>query len=43
MPAARHFPMLEDPPKFIRLLRDFLEAPDVTDLETKDEWRRRVR
>lgn len=43
MPGVRHFPMLEDTTKFVRLLRDFLEAPDVATLELKDEWRRRTR
>jgi pimeloyl-ACP methyl ester carboxylesterase len=41
--GTRHFPMLEDPAKFTRLLRDFLEAPDITELEMKDEWKRRTR
>lgn len=43
MPNMRHFPMLEDTSKFVRLLRDFLEAPDISKLEMKDEWRRRNR
>ncbi len=43
MDGVRHFPMLEDPAKFTRFLRDFLETPDVTDLAMKDEWRRRTR
>lgn len=43
MEGIRHFPMLEDPAKFTRFLRDFLEAPDVTDLAMKEEWRRRTR
>ncbi len=43
MPNLRHFPMLEDTTKFVRLLRDFLEAPDISKLEMKDEWRRRNR
>lgn len=43
MPNLRHFPMLEDTSKFVRLLRDFLEAPDISKLEMKDEWRRRNR
>lgn len=41
-----HFPMLDDTPRFNRLLSDFLalesgESP--RDLQLKDEWRRRVR
>jgi pimeloyl-ACP methyl ester carboxylesterase len=41
--GGRHFPMLDDPAKFNRLLADFLEATDLTSLELKDEWRRRMR
>ncbi len=40
---AHHFPMLENIAGFSRLLMDFLEAPDVTKLEIKDQWVRRVR
>lgn len=41
-----HFPMLDDTPRFNRLLSDFLalesgESP--RDLQLKDEWKRRVR
>jgi len=41
-----HFPMLDDSPRFNRLLNDFLalesgESP--RDLQLKEEWRRRVR
>jgi pimeloyl-ACP methyl ester carboxylesterase len=41
-----HFPMLDEPSKFNRLLSDFLsltsgESPRL--LQLKDEWRRRVR
>lgn len=43
MPNTRHFPMLEDVTRFTRLLRDFFEAPDLDELEMKDEWRRRTR
>ncbi len=43
MKETQHFPMLEDKSQFARLLRDFLEAPDVSQLEMKDEWRRRKR
>ncbi|MBI5931211.1 MAG: alpha/beta hydrolase [Chloroflexi bacterium] len=43
MDGIRHFPMLEDPAKFTRFLRDFLETPDVADLAMKEEWRRRTR
>ena len=40
---GRHFPMLDDPPKFNRLLADFLEATDLTSLQLKEEWKRRMR
>ena len=43
MGDAQHFPMLDDNAKFVRLLLDFLEAPDVAALEMQDEWRRRLR
>jgi len=43
---SAHFPMLDDPARFNRLLTDFLalesgESP--RDLQMKEEWRRRVR
>jgi pimeloyl-ACP methyl ester carboxylesterase len=41
--GGRHFPMLDDPPKFNRLLADFLEAKELTSLQLKDEWKRRMR
>lgn len=41
--GVRHFPMLEDPSKFTRLMREFLEAQDVNAVQFKDEWRRRTR
>ena len=40
---VKHFPMLEDKAQFVRLLKDFLEAADVSTLEMKEEWRRRKR
>lgn len=43
LPNTRHFPMLEDVTKFTRLLREFFDAPDLDQLEIKDEWRRRTR
>ena len=43
MGNAQHFPMLDDKAQFVRLLKDFLEAPDVATLEMKEEWRRRKR
>jgi pimeloyl-ACP methyl ester carboxylesterase len=44
--GSGHFPMLDDPTKFNRLIADFLnldpgESPK--NLQLKDEWRRRVR
>lgn len=53
-PAARHvvmlegcahFPMLEEPAKFNRLLTDFLRADgtDLTEIAPKELWRRRTR
>lgn len=42
---ARHFPMLDDTPKFTRLLSDFLEVQNAEQLATlavKEEWRRRT-
>lgn len=43
---SAHFPMLDDPARFNRLLTDFLAlAPGESprDLQMKEEWRRRVR
>jgi pimeloyl-ACP methyl ester carboxylesterase len=39
---SMHFPMMDEAPKFQRLLRDFLES-DLASLELKDEWKRRTR
>ena len=39
-----HFPMLDEPPRFTRLLRQFLAlGSGVNALELRDEWRRRTR
>ncbi len=41
-----HFPMLDEPSKFNRLLADFLHLPSGTgpqQLQLKEEWKRRVR
>jgi pimeloyl-ACP methyl ester carboxylesterase len=44
LPASKHFPMLDEPAKFSRLLKDFLEVQkDLSVLELKEEWRRRTR
>ncbi|NJN97222.1 MAG: alpha/beta hydrolase [Anaerolineales bacterium] len=40
---SKHFPMLDEAAKFNRLLKDFLEAEDLSALEIKAEWRRRTR
>ena len=43
---AHHFPMLDQPAKFTRLLRDFMdvESPEeLQELMIKREWRRRTR
>lgn len=45
LPNARHFPMLDDIPRFTRLLSDFLEvqsAEELAALAVKEEWRRRT-
>jgi pimeloyl-ACP methyl ester carboxylesterase len=42
---AAHFPMLDETPKFVRLLRDFMDvsSPDeLRQLTVKKEWRRRT-
>jgi pimeloyl-ACP methyl ester carboxylesterase len=44
--GAGHFPMLDEPSKFNRLLTDFLNIPPGTSprgLQLKEEWKRRVR
>ncbi|MCP4541633.1 MAG: alpha/beta hydrolase [Chloroflexi bacterium] len=42
--GAQHFPMLEEQNKFNRLLKEFLNAgDDLSSLELKDEWQRRLR
>jgi len=41
--ATRHFPMLEHPTLFARLLIDFLDSSDVRSLAVKETWERRVR
>lgn len=41
-----HFPMLDQPSKFQRLMQDFLDLPSgesPRQLQLKDEWKRRVR
>jgi pimeloyl-ACP methyl ester carboxylesterase len=41
--ASKHFPMIEDRTQFLRIVKDFIEAPDVTKLELTEEWVRRKR
>lgn len=44
MADTRHFPMLDRSSQFNRLLMDFLEAgEDLSNLNLKEEWQRRVR
>jgi pimeloyl-ACP methyl ester carboxylesterase len=40
---VRHFPMLEDKAGFTRLILAFLETPDVSQINVKEIWVRRVR
>lgn len=42
-PDFRHFPMLENTSKFNRLLMDFLDAPDLSNVQLKETWRRQLR
>lgn len=42
-PEFRHFPMLEQTTKFNRLMTDFLDAPDLTNVQMKETWRRQLR
>jgi 3-oxoadipate enol-lactonase len=42
--GSQHYPMLDEPSKFSRLLRDFLTYRDDWDnIQLKDEWKRRMR
>lgn len=44
--ASRHFPMIDEAAKFNRLLTDFLSlksGEEVSNLQLKEEWKRRVR
>jgi pimeloyl-ACP methyl ester carboxylesterase len=46
LPEARHFPMLDEPATFTRLVRDFMDiksAEELQELTIKKEWRRRTR
>jgi hypothetical protein len=44
--GAGHFPMLDNPPQFHRLLTDFLAldtGASPRELQLEEEWKRRVR
>ncbi len=44
LPDSRHFPMIDDVAKFIRLLKDFSDRSMTLDsIALKEEWRRRTR
>jgi pimeloyl-ACP methyl ester carboxylesterase len=46
MHNVSHFPMLDETPKFVRLLRDFMDVNNPEELQqltVKKEWRRRTR
>lgn len=40
---SSHFPMLEQPAVFNRLLREFINSTDASDLSPKNYWQRRMR
>ncbi|PJF40449.1 MAG: alpha/beta hydrolase [Chloroflexi bacterium] len=42
LPDTRHFPMLEQE-VFLRLSHDFLKTPDISTIEVKGRWSRRIR
>jgi pimeloyl-ACP methyl ester carboxylesterase len=42
-PGVRHFPMMEITAKFNRLLTDFLETPDLANVQLKEQWKRTLR
>jgi pimeloyl-ACP methyl ester carboxylesterase len=44
IPEGLHFPMIDDPPKFQRLLLDALDKnTELASLTLKEEWKRRLR
>ncbi len=43
IPEFRHFPMLESAVKFNRLLMDFLDTPDLSNVQLRETWRRQLR
>ncbi len=40
---SRHFPMLDEPAAFNRLLLEFLNTEDISALKIKEMWQRRIR
>ncbi|MBN1963424.1 MAG: alpha/beta fold hydrolase [Anaerolineae bacterium] len=42
-PETDHFPMLDDPAAFHRLVMDFLETRDLTTIDFKERWKRKIR
>lgn len=42
-PETHHFPMLDDPATFHRLVMDFLETRDLMSIDFKERWKRKVR
>jgi pimeloyl-ACP methyl ester carboxylesterase len=40
---SRHFPMLDEPAAFNRLLLEFLNTEDISALKIKELWQRRIR
>lgn len=43
LPGCRHFPFLDEPSKFNRLLKDFLSSDIGTVVAVKEEWKRRYK
>ncbi|OGO68807.1 MAG: hypothetical protein A2Z49_02605 [Chloroflexi bacterium RBG_19FT_COMBO_56_12] len=44
--SSGHFPMLDEPTKYHRLMADFLSLPSgesPRQLQLKEEWKRRIR
>jgi len=43
LPGCRHFPFLDEPSKFNRLLKEFLASDIGTTVAVKEEWKRRYK
>lgn len=43
LPGCRHFPFLDEPSKFNRLLKDFMASDIGTVVAVKEEWKRRYK